>query len=107
MLTQSEVDVIVKRNATNFSNRNKLNAYVGNITVKGHKGTWYIIGDKVVGHKLYLLLESEQHGEDAPALIVDKDYNLILEEVENGFEDLEEHFDRLKFNRMMKLGGKM
>ena len=76
------------------------------ITVKGHKGTWYVIGNKnysipkndggsTITITLYLL-ESEQYGEDAPSIIVMRgedygDYNIILENVYNGFSDLDDY----------------
>jgi len=62
------------------------------ITVKGHTGTWYVIDAIMSEQKLYFLLESEQHGEDANGLIIDSNNNLILEDVYNGFDDLREHF---------------
>ena len=75
------------------------------ITVKGHKGTWYVIGNKIysipkndggstITITLYLL-EHEQHGEDAASIIVmyNEDYeryDVILENVYNSFSYLDE-----------------
>ena len=39
------------------------------------------------------LLESEQYGEDRSVLIVDKDKNLLLENVNNGFVDYREEIE--------------
>ena len=61
-----------------------------NIGIKGHTGTWYVIGTQIILGEKYFLLESEQHGDEAPCIIIDERYNLILEDVENGFEDLRE-----------------
>jgi len=58
-----------------------------NIKVEGVTGTWYIVSKAIQDNgQPMLLLESEQYGEDIPCLIVDKDYKIILEDVES-FED--------------------
>ena len=63
-----------------------------NIKLKGYYGTFYIISDTVMDIKGTLkrvyLLESEFWGDEAPCVITDGDYNIILEDVYNGFEDL-------------------
>lgn len=64
------------------------------IKIEGHRGTWYVINEmdvyndatKKEDKRLYLL-EHEVYGEDAPHLIVDKDLNIILDDVWNGFDD--------------------
>lgn len=67
-----------------------------NITIPGHKGTWYIIDtNDEYEFKEYHLLESEQYGDMSPCIIVDNNFNIILEDVQNGFEDLEEYLDNL------------
>jgi len=60
------------------------------IKIEGHRGTWYIIGTKEHNGRTLFLLESENYGDEAPALIVDSNYNVIMDEVWNGFSDLEE-----------------
>ena len=58
-----------------------------NIKIEGVAGTWYVVSKAVQDNgQPMLLLESEQYGEDVPCLIVDKDYKIILEDVES-FED--------------------
>lgn len=71
------------------------------IRVEGHTGTWYVIdeGDFVLtpdenGKPLTIcahlfLLEHEQYGDEAACVIVDDSGELILEDVWNGFDDLE------------------
>ena len=58
-----------------------------NIKVKGYKGTWYIIDEAFIQAKKVYLLESEVWGEDVPALVVDKNLNVLLDECYNGFDD--------------------
>jgi len=60
------------------------------IKIKQHVGTWYIIDEKNHKGKLMYLLEHEQYGDEAACLIVDKEMNLIMENVWNGFEDLDD-----------------
>lgn len=64
-----------------------------NITIKGHVGTWYVIDEDIYSGNKYYLLESEIYGEDAAGIITDADFNIILEDVYNGFEDLQEFFN--------------
>lgn len=72
------------------------------IRVEGHTGTWYVIdeGDFVLTpdengkpqtiHAHLFLLEHEAYGDEAACVIVDDAGNLILEDVWNGFDDLED-----------------
>ena len=65
------------------------------IRIDGYKGTWYVI-DKMNLYNfnrdfavtLYLL-ESEQHGDEWPGLIVTKFGNVLCDDAYNGFTDLE------------------
>lgn len=73
-----------------------------NIKIDGHEGTWYIIdeGDfqitpDVNGEPQTLtahlfLLESRKFGDEAACLIVDKKKQIVMEDVWNGFDDLED-----------------
>ena len=63
------------------------------IKVEGHRGTWYVIDEAIYNGKTYYLLEHEEYGDEAAGLIIDEDENLILDDVWNGFDDLEEHWD--------------
>jgi hypothetical protein len=60
-----------------------------NVRVNGYRGTWYSVDkQKYFGQTLYLM-ESEQWGDMAEYLIIDKDKNVILDEVFNGWDDLD------------------
>lgn len=59
-----------------------------NIEIKEYYGTWYVIETEIIDKKEYYLLESEQHGDEVPSIIVDREKNIILEDVWNGFSDL-------------------
>ena len=63
-----------------------------NIKLKGYYGTFYIISDTVMDIKGTLkrvyLLESEVWGDEVPCIIIDGDYNVIMDNVYNGFDDL-------------------
>ena len=63
-----------------------------NIKLKGYYETFYIISDTVMDIKGTLkrvyLLESEIYGDEVPCIIIDGDYNVIMGNVYNGFDDL-------------------
>ena len=59
------------------------------IKIKGHYGTWYVIDYKKYKGQDLFLLESEQHGDEVPCLIVTKTGHIKLEDVYNGFEELD------------------
>lgn len=60
-----------------------------NIKIEGHRGTWYIIDEiKCNGQELYLI-EHETYGDEAACLIVTKTGKIKLEDVWNGFNDLD------------------
>lgn len=80
----------------------KLNWSSDSIEIAGHEGTWYVIdeGDfqitpDVNGEPQTLtahlfLLESRKFGDEAACLIVDKKKQIVMEDVWNGFDDLED-----------------
>ena len=72
-----------------FGNYN--NWYFDGIIVEGHVGSWYTIDTQITDGILYLLLEHEEYGDEAPCVIIDIDGNLVLEDVYNGFDDLDEY----------------
>ena len=63
-----------------------------NIKLKGYYDTFYVISDTVMDIKGTLkrvyLLENEFWGDEVPCIIIDSDYNIILDNVYNGFDDL-------------------
>ena len=66
------------------------------VTVHGHRGKWYVVDDgwfKKNGndHVHVFLMEHETYGDMAACVIVDEDANLIMEDVFNGFSDLEDN----------------
>ena len=72
------------------------------IEIAGHEGTWYVIdeGDFQITPDVdgkpetltahLFLLESELYGEDAAGLIVTDEKQIVMEDVWNGFDDLED-----------------
>lgn len=60
------------------------------ITVSGHFGAWYIIDCMNIMGKTYFLLEHEEYGNDALAVIVDENGMLIMEDVSDGFNELQD-----------------
>lgn len=63
------------------------------IKIKGHRGTWSVIDKRVFRGRTLYLLEHEMYGDEAASLIVDKDLNIVLDDVWNGWLDLEEAFE--------------
>ena len=62
---------------------------IDGIEIQGWTGTWYTIDTQVTAHTLYLLLEHEEYGDETEHLIIDHTGNFILDEVYNGFDDLD------------------
>ena len=58
-----------------------------NIRINGDVGTWYIIDEKEYKDKTLYLLEHEDFGDEAGCLIIDKNYNVVMDDVWNGFDD--------------------
>lgn len=63
--------------------------YIYGIEIQGWYGTWYSIDTQVTDHSLYLLLEHEEYGDETEHLIIDHTGELILDDVWNGFDDLD------------------
>ena len=60
------------------------------IAIKGHVGTWHVI-DQLTDHRgTFYLLEHDTYGDEAASLIVLRDGTLVLEDVYNGFSDLDD-----------------
>ena len=59
------------------------------ITVPGHTDTWSVIATNSYKGKKVFLLENEKYGEDTNCLIVDENINVLVDNVWNGFDDLE------------------
>ena len=63
-----------------------------NVSIPGHRGTWYTIDETTIDGKKYFLMEHEKYGDEALHVILDHNGSLVLEDVANGFDDLREHF---------------
>ena len=68
-----------------------------NIKINGHVGTWYVIDEEERGGKKLYLLEHEYYGDEAACLIIDEDYNIVMDDVWNGFDDYLEDWKILFF----------
>ncbi len=73
------------------------------IRVEGHRGTWHVIdegwfswtedtsfGEAKTTRAHLFLLEHNTWGDEPPSVIVNQNGALVLEDVYNGFDDLEE-----------------
>lgn len=79
-----------------------LNENSQHIHIDGHVGTWYVIEKKDIEVSFnndkpytYFLLEHEAYGQDAAGLIVNEEGKVIVEDVYNGFDDLQTEIDEL------------
>lgn len=77
----------------------------GSITVDGHVGTWHIVDQtqRELPHRngeqdAFYLLEHDTYGEDAAMLIVNKETKVVLDDVWNGFDDLDEAIDNFSYS---------
>jgi hypothetical protein len=59
------------------------------LKVAGHNGTWYVLNESYYRGQIVYLLEHETFGEDAAALIVTDDLTIVMDDVWNGFDDLD------------------
>ena len=59
------------------------------VKLVGHIGKWYEIDRKSYNGEWYYLMEHQTFGGDAAAVIINGKNQVILEEVWNGFDDLE------------------
>ena len=67
----------------------KINGMYDKIEVPGHRGTWYIIDQAIHKGQKVFLLEHETYGDEAPGLIVNSCLKVLVDEVYNGFGDLD------------------
>lgn len=77
-----------------------LNSKSTHIYINGYSGFWYTISTAKVkiGYddpKQVFLLEHETYGDETEHLIVDENAQLIIDDVWNGFSDLEEGLDNV------------
>ncbi len=91
---------------TEPENRNEFQNIQEQIVVDGHAGTWHIIDTAeratpydMGGVATYFLLEHDTFGEDAACVIINGEGKLVIDDVYNGFGDLDEAIDG--FNDML------
>lgn len=70
-----------------------LNKESRGIVLEGKRGTWYVIDSAMYPVGMMYLLESEQFGEDVECVIVNSTGHIVLDNICNGFDDLDEHWD--------------
>lgn len=58
------------------------------LVVVGHSGTWYVINYLSHMGMDYWILESEQHGDEAPCICVGSDGELVCDDIHNGIDDV-------------------
>lgn len=64
------------------------------IKVKGHRGTWYVIDEKQIpNHGTVYLLEHEQHGDDTLCVAINKEGELLMEDVSDGLQEVMNYLD--------------
>lgn len=68
----------------------KITEKADHIKIDGHKGFWYVIDYSYHRGQEVFLLEHETYGDEAAGLIVDEKGKIILNEVYNGWFDLDE-----------------
>lgn len=65
------------------------------IIIDGYEGTWYVVDTETVDGKELFLLENEEYGDETFGIIIDKDRNVLVGEVWNGFSDYHEKYDNI------------
>ena len=64
-----------------------------NITVKGHRGTFYVVDSLEWHTDTYYLCESEWYGDDAAWICIREDGSLLCDNINNGVEDVREYLE--------------
>lgn len=81
------------------------------IRIDGHAGTWHVIdsfGHRYFPYTTLFLLASDLFGEDSAYIIVDREGNLILDDIynEDGYEEIEFYLTQQWYsNNHKKIGG--
>lgn len=65
------------------------------IIIDSYEGTWYVVDTETVDGKELFLLENEEYGDETFGIIIDKDRNVLVGEVWNGFSDYHEKYDNI------------
>ena len=75
---------------THFEAGKPITADTDHIKIEGHIGKWYVIDERIYYGEKVFLLEHETYGDEAACLIVNETGKIILDDVYDGFDDLEE-----------------
>ena len=59
------------------------------IKIEGHVGKWHVIDEGEFRGEKVFLLEHDTYGDEAACLIVNEKKEIILDDVWNGFSDLD------------------
>ena len=73
----------------------EISADSDSLIIDGYEGTWYVVDTEAVDGKELFLLENEEYGDETFGIIIDKDRNVLLDDVWNGFADYHEKYDNL------------
>ena len=60
------------------------------VKVEGHSGYWHQIDKKVVDGEVLYLLEHDTFGDEVPCIIVNRKFEVVMDDVWNGFEELQD-----------------
>lgn len=94
---------LLKRQKENdVMNENSKGIKVVNDNGAVYEDTYYVIEKSNYNGQDLFLCESEVDGEDSPAVILDENANVILEDVYNGFSDYEERREDLVQNYALR-----
>lgn len=70
-----------------------INCKSSGITLSDYIGTWYVIDTMCFGGQQMFLLESEQYGDMAECIIVNRFGDVLMDGVVNGFDDFLDSMD--------------
>lgn len=87
LLEESCPDVAAEKQRQAEKHDKPLDIHSDGIEIEGFVGTWYVIDVRRIRNRELFLLESELYGDDAAALIVDENRNIVMDNVHNGFDD--------------------
>ena len=65
------------------------------LVIDGYEGTWYVVDTETIDGKELFLLENEDFGDETFGIIIDRDRNILVDEVWNGFSDYHEKYDNI------------
>lgn len=75
--------------------KDEITADSDELIIDGYEGTWYVVDTETVDGRELFLLESENYGDETAGVIIDKDRNVIMSDVWNGFSDYHEKYDNI------------